>query len=199
MEEHHDRGQLEARKAELLDHADMLFRYALTRTGDRQTAEDLVQDTLLTALSKISSFEGRSSMSTWLIGILRHKILDHIRWRSRHPGDLPNARDDDSSGGDDVWFSLSGAWRVDPNVGLEVLDETPERILERSELRIAILHCVDGLPPGLHRIYVLRELEEQEPQDVCEVTGVTRGSLAVLLHRARQSLRRCLQALWGTP
>lgn len=170
-----------------------MLRYAAARVRDRQTAEDLVQEALVTAVTRLADFSGESSLRTWLIGILRHKVLDHYRWRRRHPGDLPAAEDDAQSGRDDQWFTPLGVWRVDPNQGLEPLDLDPARAAERSELRDALRHCIDRLPGGLHRAYVLRELEELEPDEVCETAGIARDSLPVFLYRARQALRECLQ------
>jgi RNA polymerase sigma-70 factor (ECF subfamily) len=180
---------------ELLAHGNALLRYALARVGERATAEDLVQETLVTAVAKISEFAGGSTMRTWLVGILRHKILDHYRWKGRHPGDQPNY--DEAPGGDaDPWFTPHGAWRMDPNVGLEALDDDPARALERSQLRAALQFCIDHLPKSLHRVFVLRELEELEPDAACEAAGISRDSLAVFLYRARQALRTCMQKKW---
>lgn len=180
---------------ELLGHGNALLRYALTRVGDRATAEDLVQETLVTAVAKISDFASTSTMRAWLIGILRHKILDHYRWKRRHPGDQPN-HEDTANGDAESWFTSLGAWRMDPNVGLEVLDGDPARELERSQLRAALRFCIDRLPRSLHRVFVLRELEDLDPDAACEAAGISRDSLAVFLYRARQALRACLQKKW---
>ncbi len=180
---------------DLLSHGDVLLRYALARVGNHATAEDLVQDTLVTAVGKLSEFDGRSSVRTWLIGILRHKILDHHRWRRRHPGDQPGWAEG-AGGEEDPWFTPLGAWREDPNAGLEVLDADPGRALERSRLRAALVECIERLPAGLHRVFVLRELEDLEPAAVCEAAGIARSSLAIFLYRARQALRACLQRRW---
>lgn len=180
---------------ELLGHGNALLRYALARVGDHATAEDLVQETLVTAVAKISEFAGGSTMRTWLVGILRHKILDHYRWKGRHPGDQPSH--DETHGGDaDPWFTSLGAWRMDPNVGLEALGDDPARALERSQLRAALQFCIDHLPKSLHRVFVLRELEELDPDAACEAAGISRDSLAVFLYRARQALRACMQKKW---
>jgi RNA polymerase sigma-70 factor (ECF subfamily) len=183
------------RAEELLAHADVLLRYAVARVGNRQTAEDLVQETLVTAIEKTTEFAGRSSMRTWLVGILRHKILDHHRWRQRHPGDQPSVAETEEPG-EESWFTSLGTWRMDPNAGLEVLDGEPARALERSRLRAALQLCIDRLPRSLHRVFVLRELEELEPGDVCDAAGISQNSLAVLIYRARQALRACLQKTW---
>ena len=180
---------------DLLGHANALLRYALVRVGDRSTAEDLVQETLVTAVTKLSQFSGNSALRTWLLGILRHKILDHYRWRERHPGDQPD-HDGGPVGDPEPWFTARGAWRTDPNVGFEVLDDNPAHALERTQLRAALQFCIDHLPKALHKVFVLRELEELEPEAACEAAGISRDSLAVLLYRARQALRACMQKKW---
>jgi RNA polymerase sigma-70 factor (ECF subfamily) len=94
---------------------------------------------------------------------------------------------------DGDWFNRYGTWETDPNAGLEILDRDPHKLLENAEVMTAIRDCMDKLPPSLRQLYALRELDDREPAEICEATGVTRGSLAVLLHRARQLLRACLQ------
>jgi RNA polymerase sigma-70 factor (ECF subfamily) len=180
---------------DLLEHGNALLRYALVRVGDHAAAEDLVQETLVTAVGKLSEFAGGSALRTWLVGILRHKILDHYRWQERHPGDRPE-HDDAPDGEAEPWFTPRGVWRVDPNVGLEVLDLDPARALERSQLRAALQFCIDHLPKRLRRVFVLRELDELTPDAACEAAGVKRESFAVFLYRARQALRACLQKKW---
>jgi len=181
---------------DLLAHGNALLRYALPRVRDRCTAEDLVQDTLVVAVAKRSEFAGESSMRTWLVGILRHKILDHYRWQQRHPGDQPDGDATRPADDSDPWFTSLGDWRTDPNVGLEVLDADPSQTLERSQLRAALRFCIEHLPAGLHRVFVLRELEDLEPDAACEAAGIARDSLAVFLYRARQALRACMQKKW---
>ena len=185
----------EAAVEEMMTHGNTLYRYAISRVGDKTAAEDLVQETLVSAVKNLSGYQGEASMRTWLIGILRHKILDHYRWKTRHPGDQP-AADDISSGDTDPWFTKLGVWRTDPNDGLEALEDDPSRAVERSQLREALRFCIEHLPRSLYRVFVLRELEELEPEETCETAGISRDSLAVLLYRSRQSLRACLQKKW---
>jgi len=181
---------------ELLAQGSALLRYALSRVSDRQTAEDLVQETLVAAVTQAGELVRHGSLRAWLLGILRHKILDHYRWRRRHPGDLPAALSEDEGRSDEDWFTRLGTWRADPNAGLEALGGDPAQAAERAELRAVLQLCIDHLSRSLHRVFVLRELEELTPEEVCEAAGISRESLAVLLYRARQSLRGCLQQKW---
>lgn len=196
MDEEHEPAADSYAHEDLLAHGNALLRYALARVGDRSAAEDLVQDTLVAAVGKRSEFAGESTMRTWLTGILRHKILDHYRWRQRHPGDRPGSDESVDAGDPEPWFTSLGDWRVDPNVGLEVLDTDPAQALERSQLRAALKACIDHLPAGLHRVFVLREIEDLDPDATCEAAGISRDSLAVFLYRARQALRACMQRKW---
>ena len=93
-------------------------------------------------------------------------------------------------------FTPGGSWQSDPNAGLEVLETDPSQLAERAEIRQAVRHCVDRLPGNLRKVFVLREVEDCRPEEICTATGLTRGSLAVLLHRSRQLLRACLQRTW---
>lgn len=182
---------------ELVAHADVLYRYAVARVRDHHLAEDLVQETLLAAVRKPEGFEGRAKLGTWLTGILRNKILDHFRAAARNKEDsLSSLQAHADREPDDDWFGQNGAWKLDPNAGLEMLDADPGDLLERAEVLTAIRACLDRLPTSLQRLYVMREFDDCETEEICAATGVTRGSLAVLLHRSRQLLRACLQKTW---
>jgi RNA polymerase sigma-70 factor (ECF subfamily) len=182
---------------ELVAEVDVLYRYALPRVRNHHTAEDLVQETLVTAVRKFDGFEGRAALGTWLTGILRHKILDHLRHLQRHP-ESPASELADSADSDPTaeLFTENGAWRFEPNAGLEMLDTDPGKLAERAEIRAAVRHCLDRLPGNLRRVFVLREVEDCPTDEICAAAGVTRGSLAVFMHRARQLLRVCLQKNW---
>jgi RNA polymerase sigma-70 factor (ECF subfamily) len=105
-----------------MQHADVLYRFALSRVKDHHTAEDLVQDCLSAAWQRLESFDGRSSLSTWLLGIMKFKVIDHFRKSKRTPTDQAvHAADEDDAGQDpvDSLFTSKGAWKVDPSHGLE--------------------------------------------------------------------------------
>jgi len=182
---------------ELVAHADALYRYALPRVRSHHAAEDLVQETLITAVKKFSEFQGRAALGTWLTGILRNKILDHLRHLQRHP-ELPATADEDSAETDPTveMFDANGAWKFEPSAGLDILETDPAQLADRAEIRAAVQQCLDKLPLTLRKVFVLREVEDCETEEICSAAAVTRGSVAVLLHRSRQLLRACLQRTW---
>ena len=182
---------------ELVAEADALYRYALPRVRSHHAAEDLVQETLITAVKKFDDFQGRAALGTWLTGILRNKILDHLRHLQRHP-ESPATDNENSSEADPTaeMFDANGAWKFEPSAGLEILETDPAQLADRAEIRAAVQQCLDKLPLTLRKIFVLREVEGCGCDEICTATEVARGSVAVLLHRSRQLLRACLQRTW---
>jgi RNA polymerase sigma-70 factor (ECF subfamily) len=182
----------------LLEEAQHLFAYALQRVGDHQHAEDLVQECLVTAWRKRDSFEGASTLSTWLFGILKFKVLDHHRAANRTPtqrtaSPSPDLDDDAMSNPLDHLFNAAGAWKVDPNYGLEMLNESPDASAHRTEVMEWVRRCLRRLPERLRLLFTLREMDELPVPEAAAAAGVTCGSAAVLLTRARHQLRACLQ------
>jgi RNA polymerase sigma-70 factor (ECF subfamily) len=168
-------------------YADLLYRYALVRVSDRQVAEDLVQETFVSALNAAERFAGDSSEKTWLVGILKHKILDH--YRRSHRG-INKALD--STPDMDQFFDSTGHWREMP----QHWGKNPETLLRNKEFVAVLYNCVDALPERQKRVFVMRELDGIEGEEISKVLGVTATNLWVMLHRARHRLRDCLQAKW---
>ncbi|MDF7808393.1 sigma-70 family RNA polymerase sigma factor [Pontiellaceae bacterium B12219] len=171
------------------EHGDALYSYALSRLNNPASAEDVVQETLLAALKSGKSFSGRSSARTWLIGILRHKIVDLIRKESR---EQPHEEIETAESPEEEFFDRKGRWGIKP-VEWQV---NPGKILEQKEFMAVLFQCMEHLPDRLHRLFVLRELEDQDSDFVCKELGITPTNLWVMLHRARMRLRGCLTENW---
>jgi len=171
-------------------HADNLFRYALTRLRRREDAEDAVQETLLAALQAQRAFRGDSAELTWLMGILRHKIVDRIRLTARDSTleALPAEELDEWHGIFDHWRSPPKSWSGDP-----------AKLSEDAEFWQQVRKCFAALPERQAQIFALRTFDELEAEDICKQTGVSATNLWVLLHRARLRLRACLEETWFTP
>ncbi|MDW7709266.1 MAG: sigma-70 family RNA polymerase sigma factor [Deferrisomatales bacterium] len=163
------------------EHADDLFRYALSRVGDRETARDVVQETFL-ALVKGAGFEGRSSPRTWLIGVLRHKIADHFRRAAQTPEASAADPEEDLFDGGGRWRVPPGPWPFDPGDALD-----------RKRFRQALQLCLRRLSPRRASLFVLRELEGLSTEELCKEFATTPTNIWVLLHRARLALRACLE------
>lgn len=164
----------------------MLFRYAWKRVESRDVAEDLVQETFLSALRSAGDFQGRSTIQTWLIGILRHKLVDHLRRLSRDRERNRSAETQDS----DPFHH--GHWRV----GLKRWPADPVKSVENQEFWVVLDECQQKLPAKLAVAFRLREREDLEMAEICEMLDITATNLSVRLHRARLLLRQCLDRNW---
>lgn len=176
----------------LMEHAPALYGFAFARVRDHHLAEDLVQDSLIVGWKSWENYQGGSSLLTWLIGILRHKILDHHRASSRKPA---VSIEENNSGQHftDELFNANGDWTIDPNHGMQSLMQSPAKAAQNSDLRKWIVFCMEKLPARLHLLFAAREVDEMPVADAARLAGVTEGSAAVMLTRARQALRLCLQ------
>lgn len=166
-------------------HGDYLYSFALSKVRQAEGAEDLVQETLLSAWKSRTSFRGDSSQRTWLTGILRHKILDWLRNRVR--GSSVKATSNESL---DHWFTVHGKWKRTVNTWRETSD------VEYSEFLGVLHNCADRLPTNLRESFILRHLEEKSTNDVCETLNLTSDHVWVLLHRARMRMWECLGLNW---
>ncbi len=187
----------------LMNEAPRLHAHALSRLSDHHHAEDLVQETLLTAWRKRDTFDGRSTLCSWLIGIMKFKILDHFRRAGRAPTSRPAdiTPDQENWGGDplDKLFDRQGSWKIDPSYGMELLAEAPDSLSNRSEVLEWVRRCLRRLPERLRVLFTMREVDDMSVPEAATAAGVTPGSAAVLLTRARHQLRACLQHHSVTP
>jgi RNA polymerase sigma-70 factor (ECF subfamily) len=167
-------------------HGDALYRYASMRLLDPEVAAELVQETFLQAYRGRDRYRGRASERTWLVSILRHKLIDHLRRSGREepndPDELGDERIFDRAG---RWLSMPGRWGADPAAELE-----------RREFWSCFETCLSRLPSNVADAFLLRELEDCGANDICEELEITPANLHTRLYRARLLLRDCLGRRW---
>jgi RNA polymerase sigma-70 factor (ECF subfamily) len=178
---------------DLDQHRGYLLRVARLQLRDEALAEDVVQETLLAALSG-SGFSGKSSLRTWLTGILKHKIVDAIRKKQREPtvasafGDIDAELDIEDFDG---LFKETGGWETKPADWGD-----PDAALSRRQFFDMMDFCLEKLPPNTARVFMMREVMELETDEICKELTITANNLWVILYRARMSLRECLERHW---
>ena len=172
------------------EHGDVLYRFALLRVRDPHVAEDLVQETFISALEGLGKFKGVSSIQTWLVGILKHKIVDYFRKSSREVASTDLIALEEK--GDDETFNRWGQWRRPPGKW----EDSPDNLLEDKEFWGVFMKCLDGLPQALRRAFALREIDGFKTDEICKILEITATNLWVILHRARGKLRNCLDDNW---
>jgi RNA polymerase sigma-70 factor (ECF subfamily) len=172
-------GSAEELEAVVREHLPMLLRAARAFGLAPDRAEDAVQETLLTFVRRAHEFDGRARVGTWLYGILIRKAAHARRAERREEAGDPI---------DDVLesrFDASGRWHAPPR--------GPDAGADAARVRVWLAECLETLPERRRAAFVLRELQELTVPDVCKILDVTPNNLGVLLFRARNGLRECLE------
>jgi RNA polymerase sigma-70 factor (ECF subfamily) len=171
-------------------HGDALYGYAMLRVHDPAVAEDLVQDTLLAAWTARASFRAEAGVRTWLIGILKHKIVDHLRRASREQPFVQVFTDDEDFA---TRFDGTGHWITPPADWGD-----PAHVAESAQLRQALMRCIERLPERLRQLLVLREIDGYPTAELQTMLGIpSAGNLWVMLSRGRERLRGCMERAWA--
>jgi RNA polymerase sigma-70 factor, ECF subfamily len=172
-------------------HGDALFRYALVRVRQREVVEDLVQETLLSAMRSREKFAGQSSERSWLFGILKRKISDYFRklGRERSFTDLESLANEFSEKfvPEGYWVRVKGPKEWQPGA---------DEVMRRAEFWQTMRACLDKLPERIANVFMLREMEEVGSKEICALLSISENNLWVMLHRARMALRECLAVNW---
>ena len=172
----------------LQEHGDYLFRYAISRLHDSELATDMVQETLLAAWRGHERFKGDSSLRTWLVGIMKHKIIDHIRKEIRQRKINDRLENDPTS----EHFSEDGSWQHKPSAWRG----NPEAHCDEQKFHQTLQKCLQHLPDKQRSVFEMRELLGDDNEQICKAYDITPTHLHVLIHRARLSLQKCLQQHW---
>ena len=170
---------------------DYLMRFARLQLRNETWAEDVVSETLLAALAKPQAFQARSQLKTWLVGILKHKIIDAIRHRQREVLIGNSSEDDDADPMEHIAFKADGHFVERPAEW-----GNPEQDLTSQQFMVVLDACTEKLPPVQGRLFLMREWLEMSSDDICKELGMTSTNLYVQLHRARLRLRECLELNW---
>lgn len=177
----------------LTEHGDYLFRFAMLQLRDKHLAEDAVQETLLAALESSQHYSGIASAKTWLVGILKHKIVDLIRKKVREPTleNMEAQMDDVQSDVTDALFDARGHWITPPQDW-----GNPEKMLEQKRFWEIFTECLKTLPPQLALLYSLREISGMATDEICKDMNISPTNSWVMLHRARLGLKQCFETNW---
>jgi RNA polymerase sigma-70 factor (ECF subfamily) len=166
---------------EFAAHRSAMLRFARRKIRDEDLAEDAVQDALTAALASRDSFQGKSALRTWLIGILNHKIQDVFRRESRYVRQTaPEGSDGEPSGEDPLAEALAAV------AASEQTD--PAREVSRRRMRDTLLLEIEALPPTLKDVFVMQVMENLPTDEVCRRLQITEANCWVRLHRARKRL-----------
>lgn len=176
---------------QLVEHRAYLMRFARLQLRNNTWAEDAVSETLLAALSKPQNFGNRSQLKTWLVGILKHKVIDLIRSNSREVSAPDLEADYEGDELDKLAFKADGHFANQPNDWGD-----PHQTLQQKQFFQVLEACLERLPPALGRLFLMREWLGLSSEEVCKELSLTPTNLYVQLHRARLRLQECLNIHW---
>lgn len=168
-------------------YSDYLYNYTIVRVNDHEVAQDLISETFLAGLKSAKNFKGEASERTWLISILKRKVIDHYRKKNSNKGKAEvriNYKSEDTEG---EWLEERVS---DP------FDRTAEDTIENSELSDAIYNCIDLLPEKQAAIFKMKTIDNFDTEAICNEFNITASNLWVIIHRARTSLSSCLEKNW---
>jgi RNA polymerase sigma-70 factor (ECF subfamily) len=169
-------------------YADYLFNYAVVRVSDAEIAKDLVQETFFAGLKSAKNYKGEAAERTWLIAILKRKVIDHYRKINSKKGKAEVRMNySSSSDSDGDWLEEQVA---DPFSTLE------NDALENEELGLAIHSCIAKLPKKQALVFKMKTIQGVSTEDICNELGINPSNLWVMIHRSRTALMACLNDNW---
>ena len=175
---------------QIVDLHDYLFKFARLQLRNEAWAEDAVSETVLAALAKPQAFEQRSQIKSWLVGILKHKVVDLLRQHGREIS-VRSSDDDDTDPLDYIGYQADGHFLQAPaDWG------NPEQDLSSQQFMAILDACTNQLPATQGRLFLMREWLELPVEEICKDLNLTPTNLYVQLHRARLRLRACLELNW---
>ena len=169
-------------------YADALFSYAKARISDSGIAEDLVQETFLSAWKAKDGYKGEASEKNWLFAICKNKIIDHYRKKAK---DVIQYGEGDSSS---LFFDEEEHWTNES--APKDWDLDIKQPLESKEFYKILEYCKNKLQELQQSVFILKFMEGVETAEICKVLNISPSNYWVLIHRAKLQLRSCLEKNW---
>lgn len=169
-------------------YSDYLYNYTITRVNNSDLAKDLVQETFFAGLKSMKNFQGRASERTWLVSIIKRKIIDHYRKINSKKGRAEvrmNFYNDGDNNGEWIEERVPNSWSKDA-----------DKDLENDELKNALEKCIDKLPEKYGIVFKMKTIQGFETEEICKELEITSSNLWVIIHRARTQLRKCMEDNW---
>ncbi|MBD0765330.1 MAG: sigma-70 family RNA polymerase sigma factor [Neisseria sp.] len=180
--------------AELMESRKLLLHFTRLQLPDYpDLAEDLVQETLLSAYSAGDSFQGRALVNSWLFAILKNKIIDALRQIGRQRKVFTALDDELLDETFESHFFPNGHWTPE---GQPQHWNNPEKSLNNNEFQKILQSCLYNLPENTARVFTLKEILGFSSNEIQQMCGISTANYHTIMHRARESLRQCLQIKW---
>lgn len=168
-------------------YADALYAYTVVRVSDTGIAEDIVQDTFLSAWKARDSYQGQASEKNWLYAICKNKIIDHYRKQSRNIVQLSNKEEG-------LYFDEVEHWSQEAHPKEWGMDY--DQPVETKEFYSVLNMCKEKLKDIQQAVFVMKYMEDLDADEICKALNITSSNYWVLVHRAKLHLRKCMEKNW---
>ena len=178
-------------------YADYLYAFAYNRVNDEETAKDLVQETFLSALKAKNGFKGESTEKTWLVSILKRKVIDLYRKKAAHPQQSFEESDQYKVAYSHYFTEeefKEGHWQKSTSPKIWNISEIND--MEQKEFKGILAKCLSKLPKVWLSVFSLKYLEEEQSESICKELDITTSNYWVIIHRAKLQMRECLEKNW---
>jgi RNA polymerase sigma-70 factor (TIGR02943 family) len=172
-------------------YADYLYAYTITRIGNEEQARDLVQDTFLAALERIEKFEGKCCERTWLTAILKNKIFDVYRKRSRQSVTKCVEMPEEET---QFFDPETNDWKQERWPKPLVIEQYDP--LHNKEFKTILQNCMQKLPPLWRAVFSMKHIDEESTKTICSELNISDANFWVIIHRSKVKLRASLQRSW---
>lgn len=177
----------------LQDLRQQMIKFAFLQLSSLPQAEDVVQEALTSAFQHLDSFKGQAAFKTWVFAILKNKIIDVIRQKSRLVAMTELFKDEESELSIDALFDASGHWH---KYEAPQAWQSPEEMMEQADFWIIFEACLNHLPAKYAQVFMMREVIELSSNEICSKLELSISNFNVLMYRSRTRLRECLENKW---
>ncbi|EXE62965.1 RNA polymerase sigma factor, sigma-70 family protein [Acinetobacter sp. 1542444] len=191
--DHEEIGNQLHNPAFLQDLRQQMIKFAFLQLSSLPQAEDVVQEALTSAFQHLDSFKGRAAFKTWVFAILKNKIIDVIRQKSRLVAMTELFKDEESELSIDALFDASGHWH---KYEAPQAWQSPEEMMEQADFWIIFEACLNHLPAKYAQVFMMREVIELSSNEICSKLELSISNFNVLMYRSRTRLRECLENKW---
>jgi len=178
-------------------YADYLYSYALSRVNNADEARDLVQDTFLSALKAKDSFKGEATEKTWLVSILKRKVIDLYRKRAVRKEQSFEESESYQTAYEHYFRSDDGSrpghWAGTHNPQPWNEDRMT---LEQGEFRKILAACLGKLPKNWSAVFSMKHIDDEPTETICKELNISWSNYWVIIHRAKLQMRECLEKNW---
>jgi len=174
-------------------YSDELLQWAEYRLGDRDLAQDMVQETFIAAYENFDQFKGDAKPKTWLSRILRNKIIDHFR-SAYYKRNIFEGQPKEDEGPETSLFDRTGHWKkAEFTSGWE--DE--ENLMDRDDFQDLFKSCMGNLPQAWRDILAAKYFAQEKGEEISQEFEISTSNYWQIVHRAKLALKKCLEVYWN--